>query len=1246
MRKSFAKVIVCVAFLYGSPVFGQSTNASLSGDVVDASGGALPFVMIKLEDIQTGIVFTGASNETGVYQFPSVQPGLYRLEAEFPGFQKIVYNLLTFEVGAQVRLNLTLKVAGATESLQVIALDSPLKMNTASVGSVVHAASVRDLPMAQRDVLWLTETQAGLVAANFSGARIGALNITRDGINVMDQRLNRPVVSSVIYTSTDLVSEFRVITSPVDAELGRGSGQVQIETRSGTNEFHGSVFETHNDTSLNANSWFNNQRGDPRDSLIWNQFGARLGGPIVKNKTFFHFLYDAQRRVQKTRVTSTTYTAPARQGVFRFFPGVLNANAVAAVPTVDLNGNPVRPPAATGDLQSIDVFGLDPIRPMDPTGTVTKLLSLMPQPNNFRVGDGLNTVGYSWNRRSHFNRDQYNLRLDHQFNERQRFNLSWTRERDSFVNTFIPPSFPQSPSDKTAWGSSFFSLNITSSLSPRLLNQFHAGAQRARFRLYAPWELDGNKLLPQANGIGYLVNLLGVSNPLDSSSGDQGPQGRISPLYVWGDKLAWLTGRHAFKVGGEARFGSSNGFNTFGGVTPLAFISPVDSIPFTSSPGLGLNERNAQSLLLNLSGSVGSVQQALNASPGANPVFLAGEGKQRTWRQREFSLFFKDDWSLRPNLVLNLGIRYEYYGVPWEANGKAAGLVGGSKGLFGLSGTSFGDLYQPGRLNGSLTKIELIGKNSANSMAQLYNDDWNNVAPAIGLNWSMPYFGKDKTVLRTGYSIGYEKNQLFLIDNFSGDEPGLRTVVRATQYRDLSRIQLPLTPAARPLDTVPLDDRFQNVYAFDSNLRTPYVQNWNFTVERELPGKMSLNVRYVGSKGTKLIRGTNINEANIFESGILDAFLVTQSGGNSPLLDRIFNGLSFGGLGPVNGTAVTGSQFARFHPTTRSYVASNGVGSFATYLSNTADFTNSPGGLLRRAGLPENLVVGNPQFANATLEANFANSTYHALEIDLNKRFSGGWNLQSNYTWSKTLGEEEGSSATLVDSYRNGRNRRLDKRRLFYDWEHVSRHSGTLELPFGPNKRFGSNSTGIVSRLIERWEFGAIVRLFSGVPLGFGSTVKSFNDEADNTPDLVGVLPKNTGRVTRVANGVTYFPTLHQAPDPAITATSQALNFPTTMKAIADAKNNIILVNPAAGKLGNMNQRYLEGPGGYFVDVDLIKRIRFGEGKEFEFRAVALGLLNSPRFLNPNTDINSPNFGMITTAVGNRIIELGARVSF
>src|SRR6185295_1395762 len=181
--------------------------------------------------------------------------------------------------------------------------------------------------------------------------------------------------------------------------------------------------------------------------------------------------------------------------------------------------------------------------------------------------------------------------------------------------------------------------------------------------------------------------------------------------------------------------------------------------------------------------------------------------------------FVQDEFKLKPSLTLTLGMRYDFFGVPWDANGRTAGVVGGSTGLFGISGRSFADMYQPGRFNGSLTQVQLVGRNSPNPNTNLYDDDWNNFAPVAGLSWSIPYFGKDKTVLRAGYSVSYTHEALRLVDIVSGDEPGLRTeqLFTSASYLDLSQIALPLTTNLQPLATVPLTDRTQVVRAFDNN---------------------------------------------------------------------------------------------------------------------------------------------------------------------------------------------------------------------------------------------------------------------------------------------------------------------------------------------------------------------------------------------------------------------------------------------
>ena len=1253
MKKSLILTLICLGALLGSQAVAQSTNASLTGTVADAAGAAVPGAKVTAQNTKTGVMTTASTNEAGIYSFPSLQPGIYQLTAEKVGFRKLAYKEVTLDLLARATINFALEVGQITEQVVEInaANDAQLSIGANSVGGVINGQRVQELPLPGRNALDLVLTQSGVSGDYFSGARIGTLNVAIDGVNVMDQRINSGVNSSV-FTSVDIVDEVRVITSPADAEFGRGSGQVLLSMKSGGNKFHGSLFESHRDTLLNANSWFNNLNGNPRNILIRNQFGGRIGGPVIKNRTFFFFNYEGQRQVTRNNVTSTTYTAAARQGLFRFYPGVRNGNANAAVPTVDLNGNPVKPSTATGDLQSLNIIGLDPNRKaLDPTGVIKRYLDLMPLPNNFRSGDGLNTAGFTWSRPGSSDSDSYSARVDHRFNDKHNANFKFIRESSFSLNGFLEAPFPNSPGGTFTATTSYYSLNVISTFSANFVNEFTAGAQRGPIRFNAPWEFDSGKaVLSTANGQLYVPVLASATTPINQGND---PQGRNSPLYTYGDKITYLRGRHSFKAGVEVRFVSTNGFNSFT-VLPRANIG-TGGAAITGLPTgpLGTNLAGAQNLLNDLTGSLTSVQQAFNSPGGTNPVFLAGEGKQRTWREREFSWFAKDDFKIRQNLTLNLGMRYEYYGVPFEANGKAAGLVNGSSALFGLSGTSFADLFQPGRLPGSLTNVQLVGKNSPNANIGLYKPDYNNFAPAIGFSWAVPWFGANKTVVRAGYSIGYERDSLRIIDVVSGDQPGLRTVTTFSQaaYLDLGKVALPLVPVGKPLETIPVTDRAQTVRAFDSNLRTAYVQNWNLTIQRELFKDFTLDVRYVGNKGSKLVRGVTVNEQNIFASAfgetVLDAFKAIQVGGESVLLDKVFNGINLGS-GVVNGTTVRAGAGLRSNSNTQAFFANGNVGAFANFLNTTTNFLNVRGQLLRNAGLPENFLFANPQFTTSRLTSNFGNSTYHSLQVELVKRFSRGFTLQSNYTWSKALGEEEGEGQEQNDDYRTLRNMRIDKRLLSFDIKHIFRNSAIVELPFGPGRKLLSSGPGVISRLVEKWQFGVIYNHFTGSPIGVSAGVSSFNQFTDNTPVQVGSFPANIGHAQRTANGVVYFTGLQQVADPSISklTTSQGLNGRSTLLAVADASGSLLLINPTPGTLGSLPQRFLRGPGSFRLDVNLVKRFKIREGWDFEFRADAINLTNTPQWNNPNTDINSTNFGRITGSGGARLVVLGLRLNF
>jgi len=1311
MRRCQMAAIALLCFALSTLTFSQTSNATLGGTVSDATGALIPGVAITATNTGTGIVTNVLTNEAGAYQFASLQTGTYTVSAALPGFQTQTRSGVQLGVSQQVRLNFTLQVGSVATAVEVsVSADTLIATSSSSVGTVLPEYKVRDLPLGGRNVMDLLGTTGGTGPTEdnfdgfFAGGRLNAVNVTRDGFNVTDGRYNYGALTST-YTSPDLVEEVRIITAPVDAEIGRGSGQVQMVTRSGTNAFRGSAFWTNRNSALDASKWFNNFNSVPKDYENRNQFGARLGGPIVKNKTFFFVLVDEQRYIFRQTFVGNVLTPLARQGIFRFFPGADNQNATQLNPTVDRSGNPVRPAAATGDLQSFSVFNRDASRPgYDPTGFIQNtLLSRMPQPNDYTVGDGLNTAGIRFTRHvdgydlagsngNDTNRDQVNMRLDHNFNASHKLSFVYTWERGRNMSTQAGiTNWPGGYNGSNTKDPRLLTVSFVSTLSPTVVNEIRVGKKTDVKASWAPFYLGREKggkqdetvetgekgkeafaLLPKKNGLPVqVITTLFPSNVIDWAAGSGSTRSADSPLYTYGDTLSWTQGKHALKAGAELRRGYSNAGGDRG-FTPQARLGaggvPVQNVDNIAIPGLsGNNQTTARNLLTDLSGSVASIMQAFDLRDPKDLVFRGyGDGVKlqvRDWHANDFSGFFKDSWKVRPDLTLNLGISYWYFGVPYEGHGLAGGPVGGAAGLCGIS-------------CGSLTTVQFVGKNSPNPQKQMWNDDWNNLAPSIGFSWSLPWFGKDKTVLRAGYGWTYNGNALIPVNGntermgippgvFEGSQTGGITYTQPG-YLSLANMALPIPHQFAPLQAVPLDGpRADAIAAAVPNRVAPYTQNFNLELQRELSRDLTLSVGYVGTKSTRLWNGVPLSAVDIFNNGFLDAFNTTRVGGNAKLFDDMLRGLNIPGAGVVNGTTVTGSAALRAYTSTRGFIANGNVGQLADFLNRNTSITGKGGGFVRNSGMfPENFFVPNPQFNTVTLHGNLSNSTYHALQAQLTKRLSRGFTSQTSYTWSRTLGASDGDE---VLNSRDPRNRALDKTLLNYHRTHNFTSNGTYELPFGPGRRLLGNAPGIVQRFVERWQFGGIFSWSSGVPLTITAPVSTITQLTTgtpalpfNTPTIVGDFPKNIGKVTKLPNAVTYFPGLQQITDPSAAGVTSlnGLSGQFSNKAITDSQGHLLLVNPTPGQVGSLGLMWLEGPSRLGFDANLVKRVRITETKEFEFRVDAINVLNTPNFgFNTNRDtqnnpylinlsISSPDFGRFTDAQGSRRFTLGARLNF
>jgi hypothetical protein len=988
-----------------------------------------------------------------------------------------------------------------------------------------------------------------------------------------------------------------------------------------------------------------------------------LGGPIRKNKTFFFGLYAGNRQVSSAASTATVLTQQARGGNFRFFPGAINANASAtANPTVDMSGNPIQPATATGALRTVSLFGPDPNRlNPDPTGLIQKYVNMTPMPNDFTVGDGLNTVGYTWQVPSFSNSDQYTGKVDHYLNQNHHLNVVLTYQHDSYTST--APIYPAVKAVGVSQVHSVFaSLNLASTLKPNLLNEFKAGFQHPDLD-----QVSGTRayssVYPSSNSILFTPGFSSFTSPIPGNIDSE----LIDPVYTVGDSLSWTHGRHAFKMGFQADSMSSNSFNINNNFVPSVALGPGNTAVQGISNIAGLvaqNQTLATNLLTDLTGSISSITQGFGVADGRNPAWIPYPNR-RAWHQRDASGFFKDDFKPTSNLTLNFGIRWDYVGVPWDSWGRTPAPVGGFSGLFGISGTSFNNaMWAPGAAAGALTQIQTVGPHSAHADQQLYKDYYKGFEPAVGLSWSIPYFGKDKTVFRAGYTWARPMSQSFLTIDGSVPSFGTSATVSPVSAAFLNSVNLPLSPTfTNPLQMWPINDKTQNIATYDPNFTPPVVQSFNASLERQISPSLTIAIRYVGNKSTHLPGGYDLNWPNVFENGIADATNLTAQGVNAvPLFDRILMGVNVPGVGVVDGKTITGSQALRAYTGTFGFLASNSAASLASFFNTTLALqpaaTATRGGVLTNAGLPANFVSVNPQYNRASFTCACLNTFYNSGDFEIQKRFSQGITFQTNFVWAKNM-QLNGTSGTS----RNPRNLNLD--RTEGGQRYTLKASGTYQIPLGKGQKFlnaSSGIAGVAGKVVGGWQTGGILTLNSGSYLAItcgGNPIGGANNCTSLMP-----LPKDPGHIIKNSTGVVYYDSslIGQMTDPYCNSLTQQQNLQSrcTFKAIT-YNNQILFANSAQGMLGTMaNVTNWRGPGLFDLDMNLLKRFTVREGITGEFRLDGIAITNTPHFTNPNLSVNGTTFGRISAPssngsnsfttpapfFGNRVFVANLRVSF
>jgi len=1380
--------------LLSSLAIGQSSNATIGGTVSDSSGAVVPGVTITATNNATGIVTTVVSNDAGAYNLSGILPGVYKLSATLPGFSTQTYTDVQVGNAAQVRLNFKLTVSALAQSVEVkIEAQNLITSSSSSVGEVLPQKQIQDLPLVSNNVLDLVGVMAGVrmtndaifgaEGTNFAGVSARDINVQRDGISINNQRWPNGL-DSPTRMNPDLVGEIKLILAPVDAEMGRGNGQVQIQTRSGTNAYSGLAVWNVQNSALDANTWTNKSLS-PRVTPPWRnqqEYNLAFGGPIKKNKTFFYTLWDQEIVLARSTAFPTVLTDCARKGIFRYFDNYNNGNArqvtlpgaTPTVATVNLDGSPKSPDGSP--VRYLSVFGPLAANPtkndcsdaqigsnlvptgatsswdtnrkqLDTTGFISKTLDAMPHANAFDnpgnlvassgffgatyAPEGLNTATQRWVRTTHGtdnlfgvggdnNRRQINVKIDHNFNSNHKLNASYSYEKDTSDDAALP-NWSTIPTGHDIRKPQVLAINFTSTLSASLVNEGRYGFSRtgANTGGAAQREDVGDSILSQLPLVSNerILPTVGFAN-MAFGNGILGgltyASHEVSPRWIYADTLSWTRGRHSFKFGGEYRLSSSK--STLGGSVqtganlPTAaigngFLAAVGGI---GRPGLAGstttgNQQVAENMLTFLSGSLGSLQQGrfINQLKGSWNDPATEPFKIRDIAQNEFGSFFKDDWKVSNDLTLNLGLRWDFYGVPWERNGLTTGLKGGGNALFGLSGRSFADWMKPG-VRGDLMEITYVGPKSPNTGQKIYREDLNNFGPAIGFAWQVPWGGKGKTTVRGGYQIQYlGGGRGFVLDTAIGNPPGSSNtatyVIPATDpYLSLAKLAanpslIPVQPTFLPSPTstvIPVTDRTGLLNAFDPNYVSPYVQNLTLSVTRNVTSKVTVDLRYIGTLSRKLYSNIDLNAPNFLYNGLKEAFDSARKGGESTLLDQMFNGLTIPGFfdvcrtsagaptpcGPVGttpagGVLQTGAMHLRAYSGTQSSLANGDYQALATALNTLTNAVSGSqsGSVLRYNKFPENFIKTNPQVANAVLETNLGMANYHSGQAQVTLRPTGGVSIQATYTLSRNLGMNpgegpNGAGATFTDPT----NRALDYTLLPSHRTHALVTYGTFALPFGPNKILFNKSSGIGARLIENWQASWIVNMASGAPASILAQNMLYGNGA---PDVVGpfdVKAKQFGWAEGASTGSLFAdasgkPLYTKVKDPQCLNTSivaPSLAAVCTLNAIADSSGRVVLQTPLPGKQGTLGRNPIYTFGTWSADMAVQKRVQIAEKKSITVRLDATNVFNHPTpgveggffAASPGTaDLNLQSFvpfGNFASKVGTRKFQLKARLDF
>ena len=821
-RTFLLSILGLSVLLLGPSAWAQT--GSITGQVMDQAGAAIPNATVTATSASTGISQSTTTTSSGLYNFPTLPPAVYTISAGAAGFTSMTKNDVTLNIAATLPVNFKLAVGAASTTVNVTGVTAaPIETDSSQLSTVIDAKQINNLPLVLRDPYQLVLLSPGAVNAmnndggfSVNGQRDRNNNFMLDGADNNDTSVPG-IPGGLVSANPDSAQEFRVITNNFDAEFGRDTGAiVDVLTRGGTNTFHGDVYEFGRYNALGARDYFNTKANGPQDPYVRNDFGASLGGPIVKDKLFFFLNGEVQR-------FRTTRTAVQQVPNAAFKSGVFTYNDGSSVTPVNLN-NPA------GNPNNLSGLGVDP--------TMAKLLAITPT-GQTDVGDGVSSLLFF---PSPDALNDYTLtgRWDYALSSKHQLMVRYTYGHLADTNPGHSEIFPGVGYYDTVQTAHNGALSLASTLSSSVTNQARASYNQSDDGFFC----QGYQAIDAITGLDSFGHGRDITLPYFGFGGgltygcgvlgDSNGQARLSSTMLFGDTVTVVKGAHSIKFGGEFRNVKDTNYDDFFAREGLALNNFTDygapAYTYNGTPG-SAGELQFQDLVWGATGAV--------ANSSENQFFTREGVRQANdltrFVQREWALFAQDTWKVTPRFTAILGVRYEFNGVPFERDGNFSNFFGNGSIATPPGGFAFTD----------------VGPGTGH---QLYKDSWNLVEPRIGFAWDPK--GDGRTAIRGGFGTFHDR----IFDNLFGNaksNPPFQASSNLFPFDGTPNTPL-VSNTTAPGTLVPsrfvVDNDYLEPVVIDSNLKIPGTQSWNLGVQHQINDHLTAEVNYVGSHTVHALR--------------------------------------------------------------------------------------------------------------------------------------------------------------------------------------------------------------------------------------------------------------------------------------------------------------------------------------------------------------------------------------------------------